>query len=180
MLLVRLNFMQSQAPNVKAQPQIDSATPNMRVAVVSDTHGLLRESVLPNLEGVSHILHAGDVGHPAILDRLNAIAPTTAIRGNIDRTGPCSLLPETEMLTLRDTNIYMVHSVADLDIEPTAAGIQLVISGHSHKAALDERRGVTYLNPGSIGPRRFSLPITMAMLHLQAGGFRVEFVTLEG
>ena len=171
--------MQSQASNVDAEPQMPSGSADMRIAVVSDTHGLLRESVLPHLRGVAHILHAGDVGDPAILDRLSTFAPVTAIRGNIDRSGPCALLPETEMVTLGGTTIYMVHSEADLDIEPRAAGVQMVISGHSHKAALEERRGVTFMNPGSIGPRRFKLPITMAMLHGHSAGFRVEFITLD-
>lgn len=180
MLLVRRLNMQSQATNVKAEPQIDSASANTRIAVVSDTHGLLRDSVLPHLAGVSHILHAGDVGDPAILDRLRAIAPTTAIRGNVDRTGLCAQLPETELVMVAGLTIYLVHSLADLNIEPTAAGVQLVVSGHSHTYALDERRGVTYLNPGSIGPRRFRLPITMALLRVREGSFRVEMITLEG
>lgn len=157
-----------------------SGSADLRIAVVSDTHGLLRESVLPHLRGVAHILHAGDVGDPAILETLRGFAPVTAIRGNIDLSGPCALLPETEMVTLDGTAIYMVHSVADLDIEPVAAGVRLVVSGHSHKAALEERRGVTYLNPGSIGPRRFKLPITMAVLRLRGGEIEVEFLTLEG
>lgn len=120
-----------------------STTADMRVAVLSDTHGLLRESVLPHLQGVSHILHAGDVGDFAILGALAAIAPVTAIRGNIDKRGDCARLPATEMLTLRDTTLYLVHSLADLDIAPAAAGVQVVVSGHSHKPALEERSGVT-------------------------------------
>jgi uncharacterized protein len=151
----------------------------MRIAVLSDTHGLLRESVLPHLQGVAHILHAGDVGDPAILDRLRAFAPVTAIRGNIDRSGPCSLLPATEMVELGGATFYLVHSVADLDIEPVAAGVQVLVSGHSHKPALEERRGVTYLNPGSVGPRRFKLPISMAMVRVSGGGVQVQFVTLQ-
>ena len=179
MLLVRRMNPQNEASNADAQPQMPSGSLDMRIAVVSDTHGLLRESVLPYLQGVAHILHAGDVGDPEILDRLGRFAPVTAIRGNIDRSGPCALLAETEMLTLGGITLYLVHSVADLDIEPTAAGVQMVVSGHSHKPLLEERRGVTYLNPGSIGPRRFKLPISMAMLDVNAAGFRVEFITLE-
>lgn len=158
---------------------MESGSADFCVAVLSDTHGLLRDSVLPHLLGVAHILHAGDVGDAAILDRLLSIAPTTAIRGNIDRSGPCAALPATEMVTFGGTTVYMVHSLADLDLEPVAAGVQLVISGHSHKPALAERRGVTYLNPGSIGPRRFTLPISMALLRVSQSGFGVDFITLE-
>ena len=179
MLLVRRAIMQMEAPNHDPKPRMPTAAADLRIAVVSDTHGLLRESVLPHLRGVSHILHAGDVGDPAILDTLRTFAPVTAIRGNIDRSGTCALLPATEMLTFGETTVYMVHSVADLDIEPAAAGVQVVVSGHSHVPALEERRGVTYLNPGSIGPRRFKLPIGMAVLHVAEGSFRVEFLTLE-
>ena len=166
--------------HLEASTQMKSAAADMRIAVVSDTHGLLRDSVLPHLAGVAHILHAGDVGDPAILERLRSFAPVTAIRGNIDRAGECALLPPTEMLTFDGITMYLVHSLADLDIEPVAAGVGLVVSGHSHKPLLEERRGVTYLNPGSIGPRRFKLPISMAMLKGTAENVRVEFITLDG
>ncbi|WP_419803878.1 metallophosphoesterase family protein [Terriglobus sp.] len=172
--------MQKQASNVDRQPRMQSAAADLRIAVLSDTHSLLRESVLPHLRGVAHILHAGDVGDASILDTLREFAPVTAIRGNIDRSGPCALLPETEMLMVGAVTIYMIHSVADLDIEPAAAGVQIVVSGHSHKPALEERRGVTYLNPGSVGPRRFKLPVSMAMLRVSGENFRAEFLTLEG
>lgn len=170
--------MQTQAPNPDPEPQMASGSADMRIAVLSDTHGLLRESVLPQLAGAAHILHAGDVGDPAILERLAEFAPVTAIRGNIDRSGPCAALPATEMVTLGGATFYLVHSVADLDIEPVAAGVQMVVSGHSHKPGLTERQGVLFLNPGSIGPRRFSLPISMAQVFVGAAGLRVEFVTL--
>ncbi len=158
---------------------MQSGAVDMRIAILSDTHGLLRESVLPHVRNVAHILHAGDVGDAAILEQLQSFAPVTAIRGNVDRIGTCALLPATEMLSLGGMTVYMVHSVADLDIEPVAAGVQLIVSGHSHKPLLEERRGVTYLNPGSVGPRRFKLPISMAILALNAEGFRVEFLTLD-
>jgi putative phosphoesterase len=138
----------------------------MRIAVVSDTHGLLRPEILPHLAKVDHILHAGDVGDPAILDALRQIAPVTAIRGNIDRSGPCAALPATEALELGGCLLYMLHNLDDLDINPAPAGIGVVISGHTHKAAITQRDGVLSVNPGSIGPRRFSLPITFALLHL--------------
>ena len=139
----------------------------MRVGVLSDTHGLLRPEALAALRGVDHILHAGDVGDPAILDHLRALAPLTAIRGNIDRSGPCALLPATEAVELAGHLAYLVHSLADLDLNPEAAGISTVLSGHSHKPAIETRRNVLFLNPGSAGPRRFSLPVTVAMLFLE-------------
>lgn len=152
--------------------------PDTRIAVLSDTHGLLRPAVTNAILGVDHILHAGDVGDPLILERLASIAPVTAIHGNIDVSGPCSLLPATEMVRLGGVLFYLVHSVADLDIEPTAAGVRVVVSGHSHKPALHEANGVTYLNPGSVGPRRFSLPIAMAFVTVRSGEVIVEHVEL--
>ncbi len=152
--------------------------PDTRIAVLSDTHGLLRPAVTNALLGVDHILHAGDVGDPLILERLASIAPVTAIRGNIDLAGPCSLLPATEMVRLGGVLFYLVHSIADLDIEPTAAGVRVVVSGHSHKPALHKVNGVTYLNPGSVGPRRFSLPIAMAFVTIRSGQIKVEQVEL--
>jgi putative phosphoesterase len=140
----------------------------MRIGVLSDTHGLLRPEVLPALAGVDHILHAGDVGNPDILDALGGIAPVTAIRGNIDIYGPCVELPPTEAFELGGRLIYMVHSIADLDIVPNAAGVELVIYGHSHRPSVETRGGVIYLNPGSAGPRRFDLPVTLALVEVAA------------
>lgn len=141
----------------------------LRVGVLSDTHGLLRPEIAAALHGVDHILHAGDVGDPAILQQLSAIAPLTAIRGNVDTHGPCATLPATDMLDLGGVTIYMVHSVHDLDIDPTRAGVRLVISGHTHQPDMQERNGVLYLNPGSAGPRRFRLPIAMSYLRIENG-----------
>lgn len=151
----------------------------MKIGVISDTHGLLRPEAVAALADVDAILHAGDVGDPAILDRLNALAPVTAIRGNVDTAGPCSLLPATEMIELGGKTIYMVHSVGDLDIEPTAAGVSVVISGHSHRPGIEDLRGVLYLNPGSAGPRRFRLPITVAYLNVDDAGVNARIVSLE-
>ncbi len=134
----------------------------MRVGVISDTHGLLRPQALAALAGAEYILHAGDVGDPAILKALRAVAPLTAIRGNTDEGGPCAFLPPTELVTLVEHNLYMLHDVHQLDLNPEAAGISIVISGHSHRPSIEQRRGVLYLNPGSAGPRRFKLPITLA------------------
>ncbi len=136
----------------------------MTLGVISDTHGLLRPEALTTLAGVDHILHAGDVGDPAILEALRRLAPVTAIRGNIDTHGDCAGLPSTEAVELAGKLFYLVHSVHDLDIDPVAAGVDCVVSGHSHKAASETRDGVLYLNPGSAGPRRFSLPVTLALL----------------
>ncbi|MEZ2345620.1 metallophosphoesterase family protein [Terriglobus sp. RCC_193] len=151
----------------------------VRVGVISDTHGLLRPEVPLLLEGVDCILHAGDVGDIHILHRLALIAPVTAIRGNVDTTGPCAALSATDLVEISGISIYMVHSIHDLDIKPEAAGVRIVVSGHTHKPAADERNGVLYLNPGSIGPRRFRLPVSLAILHLDGNDARVEFVTLD-
>jgi len=138
----------------------------MQVGVISDTHGLLRPEALKALAGVHHILHAGDVGDPRILDALADIAPLTAIRGNIDRTGPCASLPPTELVELGGRAFYLLHDLNDLDLDPAAAAVSVVVSGHSHKPVIELRRGVLYLNPGSAGPRRFSLPVTLAVVTL--------------
>jgi len=138
----------------------------MTIGVISDTHGLLREEALAALAGVDHILHAGDVGDPGILAALAKIAPVTAIRGNIDTYGACAELPATDAVELSDKLFYLVHSVHDLDIDPVAAGVAVVVSGHSHKPSLERRDGIVYLNPGSAGPRRFKLPISIALVSL--------------
>ncbi|HEY3987694.1 MAG TPA: metallophosphoesterase family protein [Acidobacteriaceae bacterium] len=151
----------------------------MRVGVISDTHGLLRAEALKALQGAEHILHAGDVGDPAILDTLRGIAPVTAIRGNIDEGGPCSHLPPTEFVELSGRNIYMLHDVKKLDLKPEAAGLAAVIFGHSHKPLVEWRRGVLYLNPGSAGPHRFQLPVTVAWLDIEAAGLSAQIVPLH-
>lgn len=150
-----------------------------RVGVVSDTHGLLRPEVVELLEGVEYILHAGDVGDINILHRLAIVAPVTAIRGNVDVKGPCADLSATDLIEISGKSIYMLHNLFDLDIKPEAAGIRVVVSGHTHKPYADEKNGVLYLNPGSIGPRRFRLPVSFAILHLSEDDVRVEFVNLD-
>jgi uncharacterized protein len=152
--------------------------PSLLIGVVSDTHGLLRPQLLPALSGVAHILHAGDVGDPSILTELRRIAPVTAIRGNIDRSGPCAQLPATEAIELAGCLIYMVHAIEDLDLHPKAAGIRVIISGHSHKPSIEQRNNVLYLNPGSAGPRRFNLPITYALLRITNGQPQAEILPL--
>ncbi len=148
----------------------------MLIGVISDTHGLLRPEALAELRGVEHILHAGDVGDIAILDALREIAPVTAIRGNVDVSGACAELPPTDVVELGDKLFYLVHSVHDLDINPVAAGVAMVVSGHSHKAEVTVRDGVIYFNPGSAGPRRFALPVTVGFVTVEDG---VEASVLE-
>jgi uncharacterized protein len=141
----------------------------MVIGVISDTHGLLRPEAVAALRGAEHILHAGDVGDIAILDALREIAPVTAIRGNIDVLGACAELPATDVVELGGRLFYLLHSVHDLDINPVAAGVAVVVSGHSHKASVQVRDGVVYFNPGSAGPRRFSLPVTVGFVTVEDG-----------
>lgn len=136
----------------------------LRVGLISDTHDLLRPEALAFLAGSDHIVHAGDVGDPAILDALASIAPVTAIRGNVDTDAWARRLPETTRVTIGDVTIYVLHDLAALGIEPRAPGIRVVIYGHSHQPSVTERDGVLYVNPGSAGPRRFRLPISAAEL----------------
>lgn len=142
----------------------------MLIGVISDTHGLLRPEALVALAEAEHILHAGDLGEIGILRRLEEIAPVTAIRGNVDLDGEVAGLPATEAVELGGRLFYLVHSVRDLDLNPVAAGVSVVVSGHSHKAGVEWKDGVMYLNPGSAGPRRFSLPITLALVTVGGDG----------
>jgi putative phosphoesterase len=141
----------------------------MLIGVISDTHGLMRPEALAALHGVEHILHAGDVGDIAVLDRLREMAPVTAIRGNVDVSGACAELPATDVVELGGKLFYLVHSVHDLDINPVAAGVAMVVSGHSHKASVKVRGDVVFFNPGSAGPRRFSLPVTVGFVTVEDG-----------
>jgi putative phosphoesterase len=150
----------------------------MTVGVISDTHGLLRPAAIEALRGVDHILHAGDVGDGDILEALRQIAPLTAIGGNVDTSGVCSALPATEAVELGGLLFYLVHSLDDLDIKPEAAGVAAVISGHSHRAVI-RQNGVLYLNPGSAGPRRFDLPITVAKIQIDGDSLRAEIIELD-
>jgi uncharacterized protein len=134
------------------------------IGVISDTHGLLRPEALAALRGSELIIHAGDVGDPEILDQLAAIAPVTAVRGNVDTSAWARRLPETEVVDVRGISIYVLHDLAQLDLKPEAAGFQAVIYGHSHVPKQEERNGVLYFNPGSAGPRRFKLPISVGRL----------------
>ena len=152
--------------------------PIARIGVISDTHGLLREEALAALAGSDLIIHAGDVGDPEILGRLRALAPVTAVRGNIDTGAWASALPATAVVEDGAARIYVLHDIHDLDIDPASAGFHIVISGHSHRPSRTERAGVIYLNPGSAGPRRFRLPITVARIDMVAEQLRMEIVDL--
>ena len=151
----------------------------MKIAVISDTHGLLRPEVLPRLGDAEAILHLGDVGDATILDTLRDIAPVTAIRGNVDTKGPCSRLPETEVVLFDGAYIYLLHDIGTLHLDPTAAKFAAVLYGHSHKAEIRRHKGVLYFNPGSCGPRRFNLAVTMGYLHVdESGNVEPEIVDL--
>jgi putative phosphoesterase len=151
-----------------------------RIGVISDTHGLLRPSVMGALEGVSMILHAGDIGSKAVLYELRKIAPLIAVRGNVDSGSWTRRLKVREHVEVAGTTCYLVHDIEEMDLDPAAAGIRVVIHGHSHRSRLLERNGVLYLNPGSVGPRRFRLPITMAYLSIGDGQkVSAEIIPLE-
>ena len=154
--------------------------PNAKqIGLISDTHGLLRPEAVEALRGSELILHAGDVGKPEILDELRKLAPVVAIRGNVDTAPWTSKLQETELVETQAATFYLIHNVNELDLNPAAAGIHIVLFGHSHQPAQYEKNGVLYINPGSAGPRRFNLPISLARLNLAAKPWSVDFVTLK-
>jgi uncharacterized protein len=149
------------------------------VGVISDTHGLLRPEALDMLRGSEHIIHAGDIGAPEIVPALEKIAPVTAIRGNVDHQAWCRKFHETEVVNLEGVHIYILHDVNALDLNPKAAGFAAVISGHSHKPNQEMKDGVLYFNPGSAGPRRFKLPITVGRLEISGGKLAATVLSLE-
>ena len=149
------------------------------VGVISDTHGLVRPQALAALAGSEHIVHAGDVGAPAVLDALRAVAPVTAIRGNNDRDAWARQLPDTTAVEVDGTWLYVLHDVHELDLDPAAAGFAAVIAGHSHRPGIVARQGTLFVNPGSAGPRRFTLPIAVVRLYVRSGQVRGEVVTLD-
>jgi putative phosphoesterase len=151
----------------------------IRIGLISDTHGLLREQALRSLRGSELIVHAGDVGERKILEELRELAPVVAVRGNVDTADWARTLPLTAVGDAGRVQIYVLHDLNALDLDPVAAGLQIVVSGHSHKFGRSERSGVLYINPGSAGPRRFQLPITVARLDLGKTPWGVEFVDLE-
>ncbi len=150
-----------------------------RIGLISDTHGLLRPQACEFLQGCDHIVHGGDIGSPEILQALRSIAPVTAVRGNNDRGPWAEALPETVLVQLAGAWLYVLHDLARLDIDPPAAGVHVVVSGHSHKPADERRDGVLYINPGSAGPRRFKLPIALGELVVSSGSMTHRIVHID-
>jgi putative phosphoesterase len=151
----------------------------MILGVISDTHGLLRSEAVEALRGADRILHAGDVGDPEIIDALAQIAPVTAVRGNVDIQSWARTLPETEVVEVGGVSIYMLHDLGRLDLKPEAAGITAVVYGHSHQPKMEMKKGVLYVNPGSAGPRRFQLPVSVGRLRIENGKIKAELVELK-
>jgi len=149
------------------------------LGVISDTHGLLRPEAVEALRGSDRILHAGDVGAFEILEALAKIAPVTAVRGNVDTASWARTLPETEIVEVGGVSIYVLHDLGQLDLKPEAAGFRVVVYGHSHQPKMEEKNGVLYFNPGSAGPRRFSLPVSVGKLMIKAETVRAELVELK-
>ena len=149
------------------------------IGVISDTHGLLRPEALAALQGCDLIVHAGDIGTPDVIEALQHLGPVFAVRGNVDREAGVADYPATQVVEVDGLNLLVLHDVYQLDLDPVAAGIQVVIFGHSHQPSVTTRRGVLYLNPGSAGPRRFHLPVTVAKLRIEANQPRAEFIDLQ-
>ncbi|MFZ0320319.1 MAG: metallophosphoesterase family protein [Candidatus Sulfotelmatobacter sp.] len=148
------------------------------IGVISDTHGLLRPEAIAALRGSDHLIHAGDIGAPEILNELRAIAPVTAVRGNIDKAAWAQKLPDNEVLEVGGVSIYVLHDMALLDLNPKAAGFSVVVTGHSHIPKQHLRDGILYFNPGSAGPRRFKLPVSVGRLFAENGKVRGEMLPL--
>jgi putative phosphoesterase len=149
------------------------------LGLISDTHGLMRSEALDALQGSDLIIHAGDIGDPAVLESLATIAPVRAIRGNNDRGAWAAKLPATEVVELGSHSIYVLHNLMELDLDPAAAGFTTVVCGHSHKPAVEKRGSVLFVNPGSAGPRRFKLPVTVATMTLRLGRCEAHVVPLR-
>lgn len=147
--------------------------------LISDTHGLVRPEACEALRGAEHILHAGDIGSPEVLERLREIAPVTAVRGNVDRAPWAEGLPEFEVVSWDSRLIYLLHDLQQLDLDPSAAELAAVISGHSHQPRSESSNGVLYVNPGSAGPRRFRLPVAVGRLFRDGEELRSELIELD-
>jgi uncharacterized protein len=141
----------------------------MRIGIISDTHGLLRPEAIKQLAGADHIIHAGDIGAPEVIEGLRRIAPTTAIRGNIDIGEWAKDYPDSELVVLGGRSLYVLHNLKEIKLDPAASGFDVIISGHSHRPKIEPKNGVLYVNPGSAGPRRFKLPIAVAIITLSDG-----------
>jgi uncharacterized protein len=148
------------------------------IGVISDTHGLLRDEALAALKGSEQIIHAGDIGAPEILNKLAEIAPVTAVRGNVDRSAWAKKVPQTEVLQVGGVSIYVLHRLQDLDLKPEAAGFSVVVYGHTHVPKQEIRNAVLFFNPGSAGPRRFRLPVTIGWLMVTNSAVKAEIIKL--
>jgi putative phosphoesterase len=151
----------------------------MLVGLISDTHGLVRPEALAALRGSELIVHAGDIGKPEVLDCLRAMAPTCAVRGNIDTQAWAAALPTTEVVETGPLLLCVLHEISRLDLDPAAAGLAAVVFGHSHQPSIETRDGVLYINPGSAGPRRFQLPVTVGRLRVTGNGIWPEIIELD-
>ena len=162
-----------------SHPRSRKKTSAQLIGLISDTHGLIRPQALDVLTGVDFIIHAGDIGAPEVIDHLKRIAPVVAIRGNNDRERWAKSLPDIKLVKTADAKLYIIHNVKELDYDPLRRGIQVVISGHSHKPSVGNRDGVLYVNPSSAGPRRFKLPIAVGKLQVEGMQVRAEIIELE-
>ena len=167
-------------PSKAYQEPIHAISQTVKIGVISDTHRLLRPEALAALTGVERIIHGGDVGGEDILEALGSIAPVTVVRGNTDYQSWAARLPASELIEVAGRSIYVVHDIEDLGVDPVAAGVDVVVFGHSHQPVLEQRGGgVWYLNPGSAGPRRFGLPVTVARLEVSSLGIEGKIVDLD-
>jgi uncharacterized protein len=165
--------------DMRARRSSVARKPEHTVGVISDTHGLMRPEALAALRGCELIVHAGDVGTPEVLEALRSLAPLVAVRGNNDRGPWASTLPEWDTIEVGGCLLYVLHDIADLDLDPKAAGLRAVITGHSHRPAIESRDGVLFVNPGSAGPRRFTLPIALARLEIGQSRVGARIIDLE-
>jgi putative phosphoesterase len=149
------------------------------VGLISDTHGLLRPEAVRVLQGSELIVHAGDIGNAAVLEALRTVAPVTAVRGNIDKEAWAQEQPKTAAFEIDRVGVYVIHDIGELDIVPEATGFTVVVSGHSHQPSIHERNGVLFVNPGSAGPRRFNLPVSLALMYVQDKSVEVQLVALD-
>lgn len=161
-----------------SQPQPEHDMDELLIGIISDTHGLLRQEAQQVLRGSTLIIHAGDIGSPHVLESLRTIAPVVAVRGNIDKGQWAQALPKWEVVEIAGISIYVIHDFNDLDLDPAAAGFSAVISGHSHRPSIQNQKGVLLLNPGSAGPRRFTLPVSTALLYVKNGMLEPQLIEL--
>jgi putative phosphoesterase len=164
---------------LRSKPDSGADAGVLRVGVISDTHGLLRPEATAQLTGCDHIVHGGDIGGPEILAQLALLAPVTAVRGNNDSETWAASLPETQLLQLGGVKLFMLHNLEQLKAQACPAGVRVIVSGHSHRPLIQQRDGVLYVNPGSAGPRRFRLPVSLARLEIHGDSVKSELVQLQ-